>query len=148
MLETIREFGLELLALSGEEYEVRRRHAAWCLAIGEAAWADTVARVNVQAMLDRLESELGNIRAAMAWLEAHAPADALRLAGAIFWFCYVRGHLEEGSTWLERGLARADSAPVADRPGRCSARGCWPAIWAMLIKPPSGWRNHDRCTWS
>ena len=37
MLATIREFGLEQLAASGEDEEVRRRHAAWYLALGEAA---------------------------------------------------------------------------------------------------------------
>ena len=37
MLETIREYGLEQLAASGEDEATRRRHAAWCLALAEAA---------------------------------------------------------------------------------------------------------------
>ena len=115
MLETIREFGLEQLASSGEEAATRRRHAAWCISIGEAAWADSVARVDTRAMLDRMEVEVDNLRAAIAWLQAHAPHDAVRLAGAISWFCYVRGHLGEGLAWLERSLAQADGAPAADR---------------------------------
>jgi predicted ATPase len=37
MLETIREYGLECLAASGEESVVRRAHADYCLALVEAA---------------------------------------------------------------------------------------------------------------
>ena len=37
MLETIREFGLEQLAASGQEASVRQRHAEWCLAFAERA---------------------------------------------------------------------------------------------------------------
>jgi hypothetical protein len=39
MLETVREYGLERLAASGEEAATRHRHAAWCLAQGEEAGA-------------------------------------------------------------------------------------------------------------
>ena len=44
MLETVREFGLELLAASGEEPAIRDRHAAWCLALAEAAAPRRAAR--------------------------------------------------------------------------------------------------------
>ena len=37
MLETIRDFGLEQLAMSGEEAVVRDAHAAWCLGLAEQA---------------------------------------------------------------------------------------------------------------
>ncbi len=35
MLEMVREYGLEHLAVSGEDGAVRARHAAWCLALAE-----------------------------------------------------------------------------------------------------------------
>ena len=42
MLETIREFGLERLAESGEEASIRNRHASYYLDIGKARRLDCV----------------------------------------------------------------------------------------------------------
>jgi predicted ATPase len=42
MLETVREFGLEQLEESGTGEETRRRLAAWCLALAEAAQPDLI----------------------------------------------------------------------------------------------------------
>ena len=114
MLETIREYALERLEASGEAEEVRRRHAAYYLAVAEAAeihW-----RPVAEDLLDRVDREHDNVRAALAWAAEQAdPALELRFAGALFWFWYVRGHLSEGRRWLERALARSKDAPVAVR---------------------------------
>lgn len=115
MLETIREFGLEQLAASGEEAMIRRRHADWCLALGEEAWANILGRTDTPNLLRRLEAELDNIRAAIAWFEARGGSKALSLASSLSWFCYVRGHLRECLGWLERGLSQAGETPVLDR---------------------------------
>ena len=44
MLETIREYGLERLGASGAEETIRRRHAAWCLALTYAAESKLLGR--------------------------------------------------------------------------------------------------------
>ncbi len=63
------------------------------------------------AVLDRLEAELGNIRAAFTWLEATGDATTtLRLAVALGSFWHVRGHVGEGQDRLERALALAVEA--------------------------------------
>ena len=55
--------------------------------------------------LDRLEDELENIRVALEWaLESDIEAQ-LRLASALLWFCHIRGHINEGIVWWERGLS-------------------------------------------
>jgi predicted ATPase len=69
MLETIREYGLERLAESGEEAAIRDAHAAWCLDLAERA-APAWFTSEQQGWADRLETEHDNVRAALGWLTA------------------------------------------------------------------------------
>ena len=115
MLETIREFGLERLAASGEEPAVRAAHADWYLALAETAAPELMGAAQ-REWLARLESENGNLRAALDWALAEGAGDtAIRLAGALWPFWDIRGHIGEGRSWLERALALG-----VDRP--CPAR--------------------------
>jgi predicted ATPase/DNA-binding CsgD family transcriptional regulator len=118
MLETIREYALERLRLSGEEDALRDRHAAWFAAMAEAA--DVKLRGQEQlAWLSRLESEHDNLRAAMAWALAQGDADlALQLTGGLHWFWFQHGHWDEGRRWLERAI----DAPGAGVPSPERAR--------------------------
>jgi non-specific serine/threonine protein kinase len=112
LLETVREFGLEVLAAAGEEAAARDAHAAHFLALAERdqramAWPDIV------AWFDVLEVEHDNLRAALAWLERSGDTAALlRLAGNLSWFWLYRSHRLEGRRWLERGLAAAHDIEV------------------------------------
>ena len=116
MLETIREYGLERLAASGEEAGTRRRHAAWCLALAEELWPTLQRRLDAARALIRLEMEHDNLRAALSWLDSTDDAETLpRLAGAIFGFWYLHGHLREGLSWLERALTGGDGASTPVR---------------------------------
>ena len=88
MLETVREFALEQLAASGEEATVRARHAAWCLALAEAAGRDLHYGQAEAAWLAGLDAELDNVRAALAWFDHTGDAiSVLRLVSGIeeFW---------------------------------------------------------------
>jgi predicted ATPase/DNA-binding CsgD family transcriptional regulator len=115
MLETVREFGLEQLAVSGEEAAVRDRHAAWCLAFGQRGAAELKPVANPE-VVDRLETDHANLRAALAWLDGAGHGnDLLRLTGSLEWFWYLAGHYREGHGWLERALALAPDARAADR---------------------------------
>jgi tetratricopeptide (TPR) repeat protein len=61
--------------------------------------------------VNRLEQELGNLRAALAWwLERGEAEQGLRLGTAISYFFYVRGYLSEGREWLARLLAMTGPA--------------------------------------
>jgi non-specific serine/threonine protein kinase len=117
MLETVREFGLEqLAATSGEEREVRGRHAAWCLALAEQAEIELWGGPEQQRWLDRTEAELANLRGALAWLEECGDAEStLNLAGALGGLWFHRSRSIEGYARLERALALADERPTAAR---------------------------------
>ena len=116
MLETIREFGLEQLMASGETTDMNDRHAAWYLALAERIEPDLYGGRGQPGVLNMVEQERENLRAAFAWLVATGDGeDALRLATALLRFWHTRGHLSEGRDWLERALATADPVPPALR---------------------------------
>jgi predicted ATPase len=101
MLETIREFAAEQLAAAGEPARTQRHHAAFFLAMAEHA-AVRMHGPEEDTWLRRLDRDHDNFRAVLRWMLAEGQARAaLRLAVALWWFWYVRGHVREGRGWLE-----------------------------------------------
>ena len=104
MLETVREFALVLLARLDEEHAVRLTHAVFFTGIIDdaqpALWGATS-----EELLDQIELEHDNFRAALEWTIAHDPELALRLAGGLGQFWSKRAHWTEGRSWLVRALA-------------------------------------------
>lgn len=119
MLETIRAFGEERLVLSGEASFIRRRHAAYYSALAERDsrqdsrlfWPESLDNVT------RLESELGNWRAALAWsLRDSADRETgLRLAAALAQFWQMRGYSGEGRAWLRSFLEESEGPSSEQR---------------------------------
>ena len=61
---------------------------------------------SVTMIVDRLEAEHDNLRAALTWsLEVGQAALGLRIVGILAWFWRLRGHLREGRHWLRAVLA-------------------------------------------
>lgn len=111
MLETIREYGLEQLAESGEAPEIARAHAAYYLTFAEEA-APFLAGLGLREWLDRLGWEHGNLCAALDWsLSGGVPSWGLRLAVALGGFWEARGFFRAGRRALETALASAPNAP-------------------------------------
>jgi predicted ATPase/DNA-binding CsgD family transcriptional regulator len=117
MLETIRVFGVERLAESGDASAVQDRHALHFSALVERLEADVVPYLpEGPAVLDRLEADHANLRAALAHVAANSTDEALlRLAGALNFFWLLRGHLREGRAELERAVALGHAAPTPAR---------------------------------
>lgn len=114
MLETIREFASEQLAQSGEESEIRRRHASWFLALAECCNIRDSDSVEARLRLDCLEAERDNLRAALAWLLASEEVEtALRLGSELQFLWTNRGPAREGREWLGRALAATDTHGVS-----------------------------------
>jgi len=103
MLEVVREYALESLEASGDAEEMRRRHAACYLALGEEAEPHLQASQSAE-WLDRLEDEHDNLREALAWFLENDSPTAARLAAAIRGFWTYHSHLTEGRRWLEAVL--------------------------------------------
>jgi predicted ATPase/class 3 adenylate cyclase/DNA-binding CsgD family transcriptional regulator len=110
MLETLREYGLEALAASGEMESTRQAHATYYLRFSEEAEPELHGPQQVM-WLERLEQEHDNLRAALGWLLEQGETNqsrremALRLAGALWRFWAVRCHYSEGRTFLKQALA-------------------------------------------
>jgi DNA-binding CsgD family transcriptional regulator len=115
LLETIRQYGLERLRESGEDEGIREGAAAWCLALAERAEPELKGS-HARTWLDALDRELDNIRGAISWwLERRATEPLLRLAGALWAFCEIRGHMREGRAWLTAALDLDDQSGVDPR---------------------------------
>ncbi len=115
MLETIREFGLEALATSGENEVTRHAHARYYLARAEEA-PSKLFGARQEVWYERLEREHDNLRAALSWLLKRKEAEmALRLGGALGTFWKRRGHLSEGRAFLERALTKSEEVVTTAR---------------------------------
>jgi tetratricopeptide (TPR) repeat protein len=160
MLETIREYALERLAEDGQEKVVRQRYAAYYLALAEQGERG-LQGPDSRRWLDRLETEHDNLRAVLAWSQTTAGDHelGLRLAAALWWFWWARGHGGEGRHWLAQALTHQDSrdtneASLAVRAKALVAAGVLAA--AMDIRAARGpleaalaiyrtLRNHSGC---
>jgi predicted ATPase/DNA-binding NarL/FixJ family response regulator len=106
MLETIREYGLEQLAVNGETIAFQRWHAFYFARLAEAI-APSFAPSDQSVGLDRLLAEQANLQAVLAWCHDTESVDtAARLALAMTEFWMITGQWIEGRRWLEAILAR------------------------------------------
>ena len=120
MLQTIQNYALDRLAEAGELEETRRRHAVHYAEVAAAA-REQLHRPGHLAVMDQLDAEHGNLRAALAWsLDAATEGGervetGMRLARTLAWFWFERGHATEGRRWLERAIALAADDAGAPR---------------------------------
>jgi predicted ATPase/DNA-binding SARP family transcriptional activator len=109
MLESIHAFARERLA----DDAVAARHAAWALALAEAAEA-SLESPDAQQWLRRFDAERENLRAAAEWaIEARDAETAQRLTGALWRFWLSRGAVAEGRRLAEAALAAGTATPAA-----------------------------------
>jgi non-specific serine/threonine protein kinase len=111
MLSTIREFGLEQLAASGEDAFIRARHAVWARSLAEQAEQEQTGPEQ-SVWLRQLEHEHANLQQALSWfIEQRQIEEALRLGSSLAHFWDVHGHLTEGRQRLESLLVMSDGLP-------------------------------------
>ena len=113
ILSTIREYALERLAESGEEFATRRAHAAYYVVLAEECGGELSTHPE---WLERFDLEQHNFREALGFLIRTGDAEwGMRLGSALFHFWETREHFAEGRAFLERLLKLSGSAQPALR---------------------------------
>ena len=125
MLETVREYALELLGPG--RMRAADAHAAYFLELAEGADL----RGSEQGYwLDVLDEERDNLRVTLDHAHSTANADLeLRLVVALWRFWWLRGHLAEGRSRIETAIARADAVEPRLRADAC--RGGAGIAWSQ-----------------
>lgn len=105
LLETVRQYARDRLMEGGGGATCRDRHLAHFLALAEESKPHL--RRYAHAWLEQLETEHDNLRAGLEWGrdEPTSAVDGLRLAGALWRFWMLHGHLSEGRERLAGLLA-------------------------------------------
>jgi DNA-binding SARP family transcriptional activator len=131
LLEPVRQYAAEKLALSGEREELRERHARFFVALAERAEPDTRGGGRVSPWMARLERDHGNLRAVSEWC-SEGPGRVevqLRLKAALVWFHFTQGLFREPRECLVDGLAKAGSDVPRLVLGRAHTALAYNAIW-------------------
>lgn len=110
MLELLREFGLEQLAASGEQEQIRLWHAKFFLLLAEQAESKLESAEQLE-WVNRMEQEHANLRAALRWSMSTDDASeiCLRLATTLGLFWEVRGYFSEGRERVSAVLSTSAS---------------------------------------
>ncbi|MET7690427.1 LuxR C-terminal-related transcriptional regulator [Streptomyces sp. NPDC005483] len=130
LLETLRQYGRERLAESGQEQWIQRRHRDFYLALAERT-ADGWYGSGQQESLTQLRAAHANLHAALEF--GGDPQATLVLAAALRFHWCEGGFLGEGRHWLDRALA------AAPEPSPARARALWAAAWVAVLQ-------HDHAT--
>jgi predicted ATPase/class 3 adenylate cyclase len=122
MLETIREYALEMLHSSGEADEARRLHAHYYAE--EAERLDLASRTGDRPSCHaRLGDDYANLSAAIDFAREARDGDLmLRLVTALWGFWSTRGYVAEGRRALEDAFELADRRPPRALLGLCTLR--------------------------
>jgi len=107
-LETIRQYAMEKLVESGEAVATRDRHLDFMLAVTEYS-PTRMFGTEASELLDRIESEHDNLRAALEWATSNHPEKALMLAYGAAGFWVVRDYNNEARTWCNAILERTET---------------------------------------
>ena len=112
LLATIRDYAGDRLAEAGERDQARRAHLEYFTELVQ----DAAARTGQAPELDRLDAELPNLRRAFEFAqETGDPVAALRIAGPLDRYAYLRGRYHEVRKWMDAAVTAGGDAPAALR---------------------------------
>jgi predicted ATPase/class 3 adenylate cyclase len=110
LLDTVQQYAAERLAEEDPAGTVAARQRAHMLWLVEQLAPTLFAGPQAAASAERLALDHENLRAALQSADGDpdGAADELRLAGNLWRYWELGGHLAEGRSWLGRALARTD----------------------------------------
>jgi predicted ATPase/DNA-binding SARP family transcriptional activator len=120
LLSTVREYALARLAGASEQEATRRAHLRWVAGLVEQVAprieGGREGPLRLERELDRLDVETPNLRVALEFARDCGDADAaLRIAGPLGRFAYLRGHYHEIREWMDTAVTAGTDAPAALR---------------------------------
>ncbi|MFJ7201658.1 MULTISPECIES: ATP-binding protein [unclassified Streptomyces] len=130
LLETIHEYATERAAEVPEtRAAAASAHTAYFLALVERA-EPRIRSGDQLPWIERLETDLDNIRAALHRTVVTGPseAEAVRLVLGMGWFWWLRNFRSEGLTWAERAVALGPEPADADDPRY------WPRMHLQMLR--------------
>ncbi|MFE1954234.1 ATP-binding protein [Streptomyces sp. NPDC059524] len=133
MLDTIREYGLERLAASGDEERTRCRHLAYFLDVARAFDEEWTGDSQIP-LLRALVRDRANVRVALEYCVTtpRLHGRGLEMATALWGYWHATGLLTEGRYWLRRTLDGCrDETPTR-------VKALWLTSWYMDIQGERG----------
>ncbi|MEV0176790.1 LuxR C-terminal-related transcriptional regulator [Streptomyces sp. NPDC050803] len=126
LLDTIREYGADMLTHTGGADAVRRRHFAYYEELAGRFWDEFVSPAQVR-LFRAFRDNVADVRAALEYGLATEDlvADALWLASRLMPYWRAAGTLSEGRYWIDKGLDRT--------PQDCPERA-----WGLFMTGESG----------
>ncbi|HUG34016.1 MAG TPA: hypothetical protein VMJ90_04555, partial [Anaerolineales bacterium] len=112
-LETIRQYAMEKLAESGEAAAVRDRHLDYVLNLSAYTSLRMFGTEELE-LLDRIEAEHDNLRAALDWATGNNLPKALKLAFSVGGYWAVRDYNTEARIWCNDILEKTEALPGLD----------------------------------
>jgi predicted ATPase/DNA-binding CsgD family transcriptional regulator len=113
--ELLRQYAADKLAAAGETINTANHHLLYFMKLAEDGERHAYGSEQV-VWYDRQETEMDNLRAALAWsLSSEEIEVGLRMAAALRWVWEMRGHLNEGFTWFKRLLPATADVPLLVR---------------------------------
>lgn len=136
MLETLRQYAEQGLDEAGSR-RLRDRLTGFAVELTERL-EPTLRSPLWSESAHRLDAEQPALRAALGHALATGQGEAaLRIGGALGWYWYRRGHVQEGRRWLAAALDATPGAPAGVRSGALLAdallsylSGDVPSLWA------------------
>ena len=114
MLETLRQFGQDLLIDSGRSDTLRAAHLQYFLEMIEGMQDDLKATYPVAAIA-RIKPDVDNFRLALTWGFQKDPPAAVRLTQKLLRLWYTPGFYSEGRRWYGQTLALGDTLDAPTR---------------------------------